>query len=259
MTMGTFYYDNQLKRYVNQFCAIFQQMQVQVGKNGTRSEPGLIDVPIIIGPLDRVAAAAATGHTQNRPIRIPMMSAHLSQYQLARDRMKGTGVIARDVYVPIGGTLQDDGRVVYQRQAVPYDLTMELYIYTSNKDQQFQILEQIFVLFDPSLQIQTSDGPFDRAKIVTVELTDIGNEENFPPGTEAGNIVVRLTFKIDAYIEIPADVKQNLVKQIILRVSAVNDPHIGTIYSDGANNNQIGDIYDVEGIEQIIIEPKPID
>lgn len=253
MTMGTHYYDKQIKRLVNQFSAIFQNMQVEVGKNDKRDE-GLIDVPLIIGPMDRVAAAAATGHTQNRAIRLPLMSVNVTQYDVARDRMKGTAFIGRDVYVPIGGMLPDDGTVVYRRQAVPYDLTMELSIYTSNKDQQFQILEQIFVLFDPILQIQTSDGPLDPAKIVTVELLTINPEENFPPGTENGNIVINLIFKIDAYMTVPADVRKNLVQQVMIRVSAVDDPKIGTIHSDGSANNQIGDIYDLEGVDPIIFD-----
>ena len=56
-----FYYDNQLKKYLLQFNAIFQDMQVSVGKNETRDER-LIPVPIVVGSMDRVAAAAATGH-----------------------------------------------------------------------------------------------------------------------------------------------------------------------------------------------------
>lgn len=253
MSMGDFYYDQQIKRIINQFSAIFQGMQVQVGKNATR-DGGLIDVPIIIGPMDRVAAAVGHGYTQNMPIRLPIMSVNITQYDVARDRMKGTGFIGRDVYVPVGGMLPDDGKVVYRRMAVPYDLTFELSVYTSNKDQQFQILEQIFVLFDPILQIQTSDNALDPAKIVTVELLSLSPEENFPPGTNSGNIVINLIFKVDAYITVPADVRRNLVQQVLIRVSAVSDPNIGTVHSNGSANKQIGDIYDLEGVQPIIFD-----
>lgn len=243
MAIENYFYDEQLKRYLNQFAAIFDELLVKVGKNNTRDQ-GYIKVPIIHAPMDRVAAAAATGHTQNRHIKVPLMSIHLEDMQMALDRLKGVGVVTRQTYLPVGGILPDDGKVVYQRVSVPYDLTVNLYIYTSNDDQRFQILEQILVFFNPSLQIQTSDSALDPNRISTVQLTNISKEEQFPPGLENQLRVTVLTFKIDAYLAVPADVRDNLIKKIMLRISAVNNPNIGTIYSNGAENNSIGDIFD---------------
>lgn len=253
MTMGKYWYDHQIKRYVSQFAAIFQEMYVSVGKNASR-DAGLINVPIIVGSLDRVAASAATGHTQNRMIRLPLMSVHVNGYEIRNDRMKGSGVVGRDTYVPLGGTLPQDGVVVTQRMAVPYNLTVNLHVYASNEDQLYQILEQIFVLFNPSLSIQTSDAAFDKARITDVELLNISNEDNFPPGTESGNISVTLTFKIEANMTIPADVHKNLVQKIIMRVSAVDDPNVGTIFSSGSNNAGLGDLYDQMEVPQMITD-----
>lgn len=251
MTTDDYWYDEQIKRYVNQFCAIFQGMYVKVGKTASRDE-AMISVPIVMGSQDRVAAAAATGHTQNRQIRLPMMSVYIPNYAIAMDRMKGTKFVSREVYVPIGD-LPQNGQVVYQRRAVPYDLTMDLSIFTSNKDQQFQILEQIFMIFDPSLQIQTSDGYFDASKIVTVDLVSVSNEENFPPGTEQSNLVITITFKVDAYITTPADIRTNIITKIINRISAINDNDIGTVHSNGSNNGSIGDIYDQLNVPESVV------
>lgn len=256
--IGDFYYDKQLKRYALQFNAIFSGMKVVTGsRNG--EEPKLIDVPIIYGSMDRVAAAAATGHTQNKHIRLPMMSSNIVNFDVANDRMKGTGTVNREVFVPEGGMLPDDARVIRRRMAVPYDLTFDLYVYTSNKDQQFQILEQIMVLFDPILQIQTSDSHMDITRIVTVELVSINPEENFPAGTESRNIVTALQFKVDAYISIPADIRNDVVRKVLARVSAVSDGGIGSIVSSGINNPDIPAMYDDLDIEPILLSTAYID
>lgn len=246
-----YWYDRQIKRYLLQFTAIFQDLYIKVGKNSTRNE-GLIKVPIIMASLDRVAVAAATGHTQNRKVRLPMLSTNIGNIELAQYRMKGTGIVSREVYVPLGGTIEDDAKVVYQRTANPYDILADLYIYTSNKDQQFQILEQILVLFEPNLQLQTNDGPFDPTKIVSIELLNMSNDENFPPNADSSNIVITLHFKISAYLSIKSDIRDNIVKKIKMRISAIDEPSIGTIFSSGEDNSEIGSIFDEEGIEPSI-------
>ncbi len=251
--ISEFYYDNQIKKYLLQFNAIFQDMKVMVGANATR-QARTIPVPIIVGSMDRVAAAAATGHTQNKHVRLPMMSSNISSFEIARDRFKGIGIESRNVYVPLGGSLPDDAQVVRQRMAIPYRLTVDLMIYTSNKDQQFQIMEQIMMLFDPSLQIQTSDAHLDPGRITTVELVSISSEDNFPPGVESRNSMITFTFTVDAYIQVPATVKQDYVKRVIARVSAVDGGDIGTIHSDGRGNSAIPGLYEQDDIEEIILQ-----
>jgi len=244
MTIGTYYYAAQFKHYALQFNAIFAGLQVAVGKNATR-DVGLITVPIINASMDRVAAAAATGHTQNKHIRVPVMASNLSNFELARDRMKGTGSITREVYTPLGGSIEQDGVVIRRRMPVPYDLTFDLLIYTSNKDQQFQIMEQILMIFDPLLQIQISDAPFDWSKMVTVELISISPEENFPGGTDSRMIVTTLQFKVDAYLSIPADVKDDIVKSIRMRIGAITGEQ---------SSSDIVSTFDSQSIEYELLE-----
>lgn len=255
---GGFFYDQQLKRYALQFNAIFAGLQVSVGKSGNK-ESRLIPVPIIYGSMDRVAAAMVTGHTQNKHIRLPMMSSNITGFGVANDRMKGTGTISREVFVPLGGMLPEDARVIRKRMAVPYDLSFDLHIYASNKDQQFQMLEQLLVLFDPILQIQTSDAHFDATKIATVELLDIMTEENYPPGVDSRSIITTLRFKVDAYLTIPATVKSDVVNRIYARVSAVSGDGIGTIQSDGRDNGDIPALYDQLEIDPIELSTAFID
>lgn len=223
-----YFYNQQLRNYILQFMAIFTGLQVAIGKSGDKNER-LIDVPIHYGHKDKVVAAIFADNTQNTPIRLPTMSAYLRDLQISERRMKGIGVERRTTYVPLGGLIPDDVQVVHQRMPVPYDINMELTIYVSNTDQLFQVLEQILPLFDPQLNIQTSDAPFDWTKITSVKLTNISLDTNYPIGTDKRIIQCTIGFEIPIYIDTPADVRRDFIEQVFVRIGAID-------YSD---NNDI--------------------
>lgn len=235
-----YYYDKQITNFVLQFMAIFSGLQVQVGKWNTEDET-LISVPIHYGDADRVAAAILADNTQNKPIRLPAMSACIRNFDIALDRMHGTGTERRNTYVPVGGLIPNDMVVIHQRQPTPYDMEMELSIWVSNNDQHFQILEQIMPLFDPQLNIQTSDAIFDMARLTSVTLTSGPSPEtNYPSGTDRRMIKSTMTFTVPIWISTPAEVKRDFVEKIFLRVSAVNTA-VDT-------NDEIVATFDAEGI-----------
>jgi hypothetical protein len=218
----TYYYNAQLQRYILQFMAIFQGMIVKTGKQGDNCVQDSLEVPVQYGSKDRVTSAIINGNTQNKPIRLPMMSAYLRNVTLAPDRRKGIGTERTTPFVPLGGLVPDDIKVVQQMMPVPYNTQCDLIIYTSNIDTHFQILEQIFILFDPLIQIQTSDATFDWTKLTTVELTGINFEEQFPAGQNRRMIITTLQFKLPIYIAAPADTRHNIIKDIYLRIGKVD-------------------------------------
>lgn len=221
MQSNGYYYNQQLKKYILQFMAIFSGLQVQVGKSATLNER-LIPVPIHYATTDRVVASIMSQNTQNTPLSLPVLSAWNRGLDIDMTRAKGIGGERRNTYVPVGGLVPDDARVIHQRVPVPYKLDMELGIYCSNSDQEFQILEQILPLFDPTLTIQTSDAPMDWTRLTNVELTGITNDSSFPTGVDRRIIQKTLTFQLPIWIDIPADIRHNFVEQIYLRVGAVD-------------------------------------
>ena len=170
-----FFYDQQIKKYILQFMAIFSNMHVQFGKKDDR-EPSLVPVHLTYGAKDRVVAHIRGDNTQNKPLRLPALSANMVNIDINTGRMKGQGVDRRFNYLPRGGLMPDDITTVQQRMPVPYDMTMELSIFTSNLDEHFQILEQIMILFNPQLDIQKTDDNFDWTRIASVRLLAINNE-----------------------------------------------------------------------------------
>lgn len=240
-----YYYNKQITSYILQFMAIFYDIQVMTGKTSTRDEK-LIPVPIHYGNQDRVVAAILAQNTQNAPISLPRMSVNVKGFNFAHQHAKGTGVERRNAYIPVGGLLPDDVRVVYQRMPTPYTMDIELAIYASNSDQHHQILEQIMPLFDPTLQLQVSDALFDMKKITSVELTDGPSITSaYPSSAESRIIQSSMTFRIVIQIDVPAIVRKNIIERIYLR--------IGTVSQLSNTNEEIIADLDAQGIPYQLI------
>ncbi len=220
-SLKAFWYDEQLKRYLVQFMAIFADMNVRVGWTGDK-EPRLAKVPIFSASKDRVVAAIKAENTQNKLIRFPAFTANIANFDLMPERRKSPGLERRTAIMPTGGLFPEDIKVVQQRMPVPYRLVMELGIYASNKDQQFQIMEQIMFLFNPILQIQRSDEITDWTMITSVELTAIRPEENLPAGADRRLLLTTLEFDMPVYISAPAEVHDRYVRDIYTRVGMVS-------------------------------------
>jgi hypothetical protein len=217
-----YFYNKQFKKHIVRFMEVFRGTEVRSGldKNGNIQS---IEVPIIYGSMDRVAASLASNNTQNLPIRLPMMSAYLSNISMANDLYKGIDTIKASSYTPKGGVFPDDTRTIYQIMPTPFKLSMDLYIYSNNLDTLLQILEQTLILFNPKLQIQVSDALYDGGKSTTIELTSISNGENFPIGTDRRTILYTLNFEMIVYLTVPAEIKNDRIRDINIRISGISD------------------------------------
>lgn len=217
-----YYYNHQLRNYLVQFMAIFAGMEVSVGKLGD-IDPRTIVVPIKNASEDRVVADIKSENTQNKPVRLPLLSAQLTNVVLAPQLRKGVGQTRRSTNMPTGGLFPDDIKVVRQRMPVPYVATFDLGIWASNQDQHYQIMEQILMLFEPQLHIQTSDDVYDWTRLTVVELVGINFEESVPAGADRRLIQSTLNFEVPIWISAPSEVHDKFVKDIFIRIGAVND------------------------------------
>jgi hypothetical protein len=230
--INTYWYDGQLRAYMLQFATIFSGLKVQTGK-GECDEQQFISVPCVSGSKDRVVAALFSGNTKNRVFSLPIMSFYVQGLEVAPERRKVQAFVDQRVTMKAGGVFPDDLTVVKRAMPVPYNLTMELSIFASNAQQMHQILEQILVLFNPDIQIQKSDAPFDWTKLTSVELTDISNEENYPSATDRRIIQWTLTFRMPIFISVPMGVKDDLVRKVIIQIGVGDYTGISEVDADG--------------------------
>ena len=93
--------------------------------------------------------------------------------------------------------------------------------WTSNTEQKFQIIEQMGTLFNPSLEIQSTDNYIDWTSLSVVQLTDIQwSSRTVPMGTDDSSIdIATLTFELPIWLSAPAKVtKMGVIQKIIASV-----------------------------------------
>ncbi len=221
MKAQPYFYTRQIERFLIQFTNIFSGFQVPVGL-GVKEQ--MVSVPIMYGSIDKVVASLYAGATQNKPIRLPVISTHMSGIELAPELYSGVGQTDRFSYLPSGGILPDDIRVFHRYKPIPYVIEAEVNLYSSNQVQQLQLLEQIMVLFDPTMVLQVSDARFDWTKLTVVELKSISLDEPIPTGSDERTILTTMKFSFPIWITPPAKDKRNdFVEKITIRFRDMED------------------------------------
>lgn len=241
-----FFYDKQIERYLLQFIRIFSDIKIQLDEdaNGVKVQKR---VPIQYGDMSRSVAHILKDNNQNMVIPSPMMSATIKSLKInANRRVDPTGVS------PMFGTemsfneltgeydkIPGNKYTVERYTPVPYDVEFGLDILTSNTQTKLQILEQILVIFNPGVQLQHTDNPFDWSGIFEIELTGIQwSNRNIPVGTKLDDDIASLTFTCQIWISPAAKLKRQRI--------------IEKVY---ANYRLLDTIDDIQSIEDVINSP----
>ena len=222
-----FHYDAQIRRFLLQFTRMFSHYQVEYGK-GADGLPTYLTVPIRYGDASRQVQHIIQNNSQSSILNVPMMSFHISGLAYARDRVQEPQFVGKvqvrqreyntstQTYEPSQG----NAFTVERAMPVPYDLNISLDIWTSNTQQKLQIMEQILPLFNPSLEIQSTDNYLDWTSLSVVELNDTNwSSRTVPIGTDDPIDVATLQFTIPIWISLPARVtKMGVIHKIISSV-----------------------------------------
>lgn len=228
-----YFYAEQLRNYRLQFARLFAGFMVKTGKdrNGTvQNRP----VPIKYGNISRMVAHIIKQQSENTILSTPVMSFYIAELRPSPERRQYTTHIDTSLVDERKfdhSTNQYTGDIgdrftVERVMPVPYDLTMTLDIYTSNEYEKDQILEQILMLFNPSVDLQTSSSPLDWTALTYVEMTDdiTWDSRQIPVGDTETISVATLKFKMPIWISPPANVtRRKAVETIITNVRAVQD------------------------------------
>ena len=222
-----FAYDGQIRRFVMQFIRMVSNFQVEFGKdaNGDRT---LQTVPVYYGDMSRQAAMILRGNSENTLNAVPAMACYISglaydQTRLQNPYHEGVIRIRERVYNDVEQEYErsQDGIYTVERlMPAPYKLTMKLDIWTSNTEQKHQLIEQMMPLFNPGLEIQSTDNYVDWTSLSVVLLTDLNySSRTVPAGGDESIDVASLTFEMPIWLSLPAKVKKmGVVAQIIASI-----------------------------------------
>lgn len=222
-----FAYDGQIRRFVMQFVRMVSNFQVEFGKDAA-GDRTLQTVPVYYGDMSRQAAMILRGNSENTLNTVPAMACYISglaydQSRLQNPYHEGVVRIRERVYNDAEQEYersQDGIYTVERMMPAPYKLTMKLDIWTSNTEQKHQLIEQMMPLFNPGLEIQSTDNYVDWTSLSVVLLTDLNySSRSVPAGGEENIDVASLTFEMPIWLSLPAKVKKmGVVAQIIASI-----------------------------------------
>ena len=229
------FYDGQIRRYLTQMMRILANFPVQDGK-GIQKE-----VPVTYGDLTRQVANIIRENSENKLPSAPRIAIYLTGLELDKDRLtdstytRKTNIRERAYDTDAGEYLNSQGKnyTVERLIPTPYMMRLNADIWTSNTDQKLQLLEQILVLFNPSLEMQTTDNFIDWTSISVVNLENVTwSNRSVPVGIDSEIDICTLTFSIPIYISPPTKVrKMGVITNII---TSMFDEKLGTI-EDGVS------------------------
>jgi hypothetical protein len=231
--MAQFFYDGQLRRFLLQFARIFSNFDVEYGANQAGQGPGsevdtLVRVPVRYGDASRQAQTILQNNSANDMPSTPMMTFYITDLKYDRPRMQEPYFVDNirvrqrtyDTDTDTYETTQGNAFTIERAMPVPYEMTINLDIWTSNTNQKMQLLEQILTLFNPGLEIQSTDNYIDWTSLTVLYLKDVRwSSRTVPVGTDNPIDVATLSFTLPMWITPPAKVKKlGVIERIIASV-----------------------------------------
>lgn len=211
-----YFYDNQVRRFLTQFIRVVSGFQVEFGQ-GANGSTALQQVPVIYGDPSRQAAVILKQNSENMMNSVPAIAVYISGLDYDRDRLQSPSFVStvnvrERAYDPDTGNYLDrpgDAYSVDRLMPVPYKLSVKLDIWTSNTEQKLQLWEQISTLFNPSIELQSTDNFIDWGSLTAVELkSTVWDSRSVPVNADESISIVTMQFEMPIWISSPAKVKR---------------------------------------------------
>ena len=240
LTAVPYFYDKQLRRYIQQFIRIFAGFQVAMHSDAAGNVV-YQTAPVRYGDVSRMAAHIVRENSENMIQTTPFISCHVTGLETAPDRRT---FAQYEETIPVNEKRYNEETNSYENeqgnsysikrhQPVPYNLTMQVDVWTSNTEQKLQLLEQILVLFNPTLNIHTSNNALDWSTLSYVELiASTWSMRAIPSGVDDIIDISTMTFTMPVLINPPAKVtKQTIIHTIIDNINDTDDAGLAALRS----------------------------
>lgn len=225
------FYDAQIRKYLLQFVRIFGAFTVQKGFDNA-GLPIYERVPARYGDMSRNVGHILKENSENIMNTVPLISCYINALEMNPDLRRYPqfedmrNVIENKFDEDLHEYVDEPGQsyTVTRYQPVPYSLTMNVDIWTSNNDQKLQLLEQILVLFNPSINLHTNQNTLDWTSLTYCELTNTTwSSRSLPSGADDVIDVATLTFEMPIFINPPVKVQRmNLIHTILTQLHTLD-------------------------------------
>jgi len=222
-----FFYDQQIRRFLLQFIRAFSNFQVEYGKDRDGNTT-LVTVPVKYGDATRMVSSIVRENSENKIIPTPMISCYVTGLEYNAERRQDPTFIDKkhirmrkfDANTNEYTTQQGNAFTVERVMPVPYTLQLNVDVWTSNTNQKLQLLEQLLVLFNPALEIQSTDNYLDWTSLSYIELAQTQwSSRSVPVGVDEQIDIATLSFTVPIWLTAPAKVKKlGVINKIVASI-----------------------------------------
>lgn len=199
--MAQFFYDNQIRRFLLQFAKIFSNWYVTKGKDPNGNDI-LVRVPVMYGDQSRqVSTVIANNSASNLPA-APLITYWITALEYNQRWTQDPTFVekvqvrqrAYNTETQSYEQVQGQAFTVERLMPVPYTLRMQVDFWTTNYNQKLQLIEQLGTLFNPALEIQSTDNFIDWTSLSSVFQDGLTfSSRSIPQGT--GNPIDVMSWK----------------------------------------------------------------
>ena len=225
--MAQFFYDNQVRRFLIQFGKIFSNWYVTKGKDPAGNEI-LVRVPVMYGDSSRQASTIIANNSASNLPSAPLITYYITGLEYDQRRTQDPTFVDKiqvrqrsyNAETQSYETVQGQAFTVERLMPVPYTLRMSVDLWTTNYNQKLELIEQLGTLFNPSLEIQSTDNFIDWTSLSVVYQDGLTfSSRQIPQGTGNPIDVLSWKFYMPIWISNAAKLKKmGVIEKIIASI-----------------------------------------
>lgn len=225
--MAQFFYDNQVRRFLLQFAKIFSNWYVTKGKDPAGNDI-LVRVPIMYGDSSRQASTIIANNSASNLPSAPLITYYITALEYDQRRTQNPTYVdkinvrqrAYNVETQSYETTQGQAFTVERLMPVPYTLRIQVDFWTTNYNQKLELIEQLGTLFNPSLDIQSTDNFIDWTSLTVVYQDGLTfTSRTIPQGTGNPIDVMSWKFYMPIWLSTAAKLKKmGVIEKIIASI-----------------------------------------
>ena len=229
--MAAFFYDNQIRRFLIQFAKIFSNWQVTKGKDPA-GNPIIVRVPIMYGDSSRQAATIIANNSASNLPSAPLITYYITALEYDQKRTQDPTFVDKlsvrqrsyNSETQSYETTQGQAFNVERLMPVPYTLRLSVDFWTTNYNQKLELIEQLGTLFNPALEIQSTDNFIDWTSLSVVYQDGLTfSSRVIPVGPNNPIDVMTWKFYIPIWLSTAAKLKKfGVIEKILASIFTAN-------------------------------------
>ena len=208
---GTRFYNQSFRKLIIAFGQIFNNIVIQ-RTNSSGGVTARIKVPLAYAPKEKFLVRLdqqANLESREFATTLPRMGFEITG--LAYDSSRKLTRVQKYSKVKSG---EDGKKMNYNYSPVPYNISMNLYVFTATAEDGLQIIEQILPFFQPDYTVTVNVVPdLDIKRDIPIVLGNIGYEDTYDGDfTNRRAVIYTLSFTAKTYLFGPMN-NQGIIKQ----------------------------------------------